>query len=52
MLPKLLTEVLCSLVSKVDRLAFSIFWEFTPEGDLVKTYFSKSIIHSKASLHY
>lgn len=26
MLPKLLTENLCSLVSKVDRLAFSVIW--------------------------
>lgn len=30
MLPKLLTEVLCSLVSNVDRLAFSVFWEINP----------------------
>lgn len=52
MLPKLLTEVLCSLVSKVDRLAFSVFWEFTPNGEIVNTFFKKTIIHSKASLHY
>lgn len=28
MLPKLLTESLCSLVSDVERLAFSVVWEF------------------------
>jgi exosome complex exonuclease DIS3/RRP44 len=27
MLPKLLTENLCSLVSNVDHLAFSVIWE-------------------------
>lgn len=28
MLPKLLTESLCSLVSDRERLAFSVVWEF------------------------
>jgi exosome complex exonuclease DIS3/RRP44 len=27
MLPGLLTETLCSLVSNVDRMAFSVIWE-------------------------
>jgi len=30
MLPKLLTESLCSLVGGVERLAFSVVWEFDP----------------------
>ena len=29
MLPKLLTENLCSLKSNVDRLAFSVIWEIS-----------------------
>ena len=32
MLPKLLTENLCSLKSKVDRLAFSVIWEITQDA--------------------
>lgn len=28
MLPKLLTESLCSLVGHEERLAFSVVWEF------------------------
>jgi exosome complex exonuclease DIS3/RRP44 len=27
MLPKLLTETLCSLVANVEKLAFSVIWE-------------------------
>jgi exosome complex exonuclease DIS3/RRP44 len=53
MLPKLLTEVLCSLREKVDRLAFSVIWEIDPETmTVVNTRFGKSIIHSRAALTY
>lgn len=52
MLPGVLTEVLCSLVCNRDRLAFSVLWEITPEGKVIKTYYTKSIIHSRASLSY
>ena len=52
MLPKLLTEKLCSLVSGVDRLSFSIIWEFDMQANIVNVKFGKSVIHSKASLHY
>lgn len=52
MLPKLLTESLCSLVSKVDRLAFSVIWEITPDAKIVNTEFTKSVIRSRASLTY
>ena len=53
MLPGLLTENLCSLVSDVDRCAFSVIWEidsvtFKP----VKTEFNKSIIRSRWSGNY
>lgn len=53
MLPSILTEVLCSLVSNQDRLAFSVLWEIEPTtGHVLKTHFCKSIIHSRASLSY
>lgn len=53
MLPKLLTEVLCSLREKVDRLAFSVIWEVDPKSmTVVNTRFGKSIIHSRAALTY
>lgn len=32
MLPKLLTENLCSLKDNVDRLTFSVLWEMTPDA--------------------
>jgi len=52
MLPKLLTETLCSLTSKVDHLAFSVVWEMTPEAKIVSVKFCKSIINPKLSLSY
>jgi exosome complex exonuclease DIS3/RRP44 len=53
MLPKLLTEVLCSLREKVDRLAFSVIWEIDPKTmKIVGTRYGKSIIHSNAALTY
>jgi len=53
MLPGLLTENLCSLVSDVDRCAFSVVWEIDGTTmQAVKTRFSKSIIRSRASLNY
>ena len=52
MLPKLLTETLCSLKSKVDRLAFSVIWEMDDKANIVDTRYKKTVIHSKASLEY
>ena len=34
MLPKLLTETLCSLKSGVDRLAFSVIWELNSNAEV------------------
>ena len=49
----MLTETLCSLVSGVDRCAFSVIWEIDAETlEAVSVKFGKSIIHSKASLNY
>ncbi|KAJ1902129.1 exosome catalytic subunit dis3 [Coemansia sp. IMI 209127] len=52
MLPELLGTNLCSLMSKVDRLAFSCIWELDSEANVVDVTFHKSVIHSKASLSY
>jgi exosome complex exonuclease DIS3/RRP44 len=53
MLPGLLTETLCSLISDVDRMAFSVIWEIDRNTfTAIKTKFAKTVINSKASLNY
>jgi len=53
MLPKLLTESLCSLVSDVERCSFSVIFEIEPVNcTTVNIKFGKSIIRSRASLSY
>ena len=52
MLPKLLTENLCSLRANVDRLAFSTIWEIDKNGDIVATKYTKSIIRSRRAFTY
>lgn len=51
MLPKPLTEDICSLRSDVDRLAFSVIWEMTPDIQTLSVQFTKSVIRC-ASLNY
>ena len=52
MLPGLLTTDLCSLKGNVDRYAFSVLWEVTPQAEIVDVDFKKSVIHSIAALTY
>jgi len=52
MIPELLSSNLCSLHEKVERFAFSCVWELTPNADIVKVEFFKSIIASKAAMTY
>ncbi|OWM70476.1 exosome complex exonuclease RRP44 homolog A [Punica granatum] len=52
MLPKPLTEDICSLRADVERLAFSVIWEMTPEAEIISTRYTKSIIKSCAALSY
>ncbi|EJK53608.1 hypothetical protein THAOC_26924, partial [Thalassiosira oceanica] len=52
MLPSLLTTDLCSLKGNVDRFAFTVLWEVTPDAEIVGVDFVKSIIHSIAALTY
>ena len=53
MLPKVLTENLCSLVGKKERLAFSVLWEFDKDTlDIKNVKYGKSVIKSLAALEY
>ncbi|KAL4566336.1 hypothetical protein LXL04_030450 [Taraxacum kok-saghyz] len=52
MLPKPLTEDICSLRADVERLAFSVIWEMTPEAHVISTRYTKSVIKSCAALSY
>lgn len=52
MLPHLLGTNLCSLRPHVERLAFSVVWEMTPDAQIVNVRFFKSVIASKAAFTY
>lgn len=52
MLPKPLTEDICSLRADVERLAFSVLWEITEDAEILSTEFTKSVIKSRAALTY
>lgn len=46
MLPKLLSNGICSLNPNEDRLAFTAWMRLSPEGDLLSYRFEKSVIRS------
>ncbi|KAL3845034.1 hypothetical protein ACJIZ3_002437 [Penstemon smallii] len=52
MLPKPLTEDICSLRADIERLTFSVIWEMTPEAEIISTRYTKAIIKSCAALSY
>jgi len=52
MLPARLSEQVCSLNPGVDRMAFSVFFTMTADGDVRKHEFHKTIIHSKRRFAY
>lgn len=52
MLPRVLSEKLCSLNPLEDRLCFSIFWIFNKNGDILDTSFAKTVINSCTKLSY
>lgn len=52
MVPKRLSEDLCSLVAEKDRLAFSVIWNLDDAANILSTKFAKSVIRSSASLSY
>lgn len=53
MLPKVLTENLCSLVGGKERLAFSVLWEMDKDTlEIKRVKYGKSVIRSRAALTY
>jgi len=52
MLPERLSNGVCSLKPRVDRLTFSAFIDFSPAGKIKGVRFARSIIRSKARLTY
>ena len=52
MLPMLLGTDLCSLKPYVERFAFSTIWEMTPNGEIVSSDFTKSVIRSREAFSY
>lgn len=52
MLPEVLSNKLCSLMPKVDRLAMVCEMSLTKTGDVKNFRFYKALIHSKARLTY
>ncbi len=53
MLPRLLSEELCSLNPGVERLAFSVVWKMNENAEILgEPWFRKSIIKSRCKLSY
>eukprot|EP01118_Nematostelium_gracile_P018621 TRINITY_DN8336_c0_g1_i3.p1 TRINITY_DN8336_c0_g1~~TRINITY_DN8336_c0_g1_i3.p1 ORF type:complete len:754 (+),score=236.92 TRINITY_DN8336_c0_g1_i3:352-2613(+) len=52
MLPHILCENLCSLNPGVDRLAFSVIWNLTSRGEILKEWFGRSVIRSCSKMAY
>lgn len=54
MLPKLLSEDLCSLVGGQDRLAVSVIWHVDPSGPSIvgRPWFGRTVIHNRHQLSY
>jgi DIS3-like exonuclease 2 len=55
MLPRILCEQLCSLNPNVDRLAFSVIFVLTEDGDLAEghvPWYGRTVIQSCAKLDY
>jgi len=52
MLPERLSNDLCSLVPKQDRLTFTVEMHFTPQGKMTDRQFYQSIINSNERMTY
>ncbi|GAV84103.1 RNB domain-containing protein [Cephalotus follicularis] len=52
MLPPVLSENVASLNPGVDRLAFSIFWDFTGSGDVMDRWIGRTVVQSCCKLSY
>ncbi|CAI9114600.1 OLC1v1015357C1 [Oldenlandia corymbosa var. corymbosa] len=52
MLPPMLSENLGSLNPGVDRLAFSMFWDIDPDGEVLDRWIGRTVIRSCCKLSY
>lgn len=52
MLPERLSNEMCSLKPKVDRLAFSCIMELSPKGEVVAHRIAETVIHSNRRFSY
>eukprot|EP00049_Salpingoeca_infusionum_P001523 m.48938 g.48938 ORF g.48938 m.48938 type:complete len:1097 (-) comp11071_c0_seq2:2033-5323(-) len=52
MVPGLLSSNLCSLRGGEERFAFSCMWELTPDAEVVRTDFAKTVIRSRVAMMY
>jgi ribonuclease R len=52
MLPHALSNGLCSLVERKDRLTKSVFFTFSAQGKVLETRFANTFIHSRKRLTY
>ena len=52
MLPEKLSNNLCSLRPREDRLTYSVLMEITPDGKMDDVRFARSVIHSKRRFSY
>ncbi|MBI4378434.1 MAG: ribonuclease R [Nitrospinae bacterium] len=52
MLPFQLSNEICSLKPRVDRLSMSVFMEFNKQGELIHYRFAETVIHSRERMTY
>lgn len=52
MLPEHISNVLCSLRPKEDKLTFSAVFQMTPKGSIKQHWLGKTVIHSKHRFSY
>ncbi|KAF9954379.1 DIS3 mitotic control [Modicella reniformis] len=52
MLPKVLSEQVCSLRHHVDRYAMSVIWTMDSEANVLNTWFGRTVIRSACEMEY
>ncbi|KAG0371977.1 DIS3 mitotic control [Mortierella sp. AD032] len=52
MLPKVLSEQLCSLRHHVDRYAMSVMWTLDSEANVLTAWYGRSVIRSACEMEY
>ncbi|KAK5976385.1 RNB domain-containing protein, partial [Trichostrongylus colubriformis] len=52
MLPRVLTDDMCSLIPGKDRLAMSVMWKMDKNGTVMEEWFGRTIIRSRVHLGY